>query len=154
MSASRIPKTLLAPLVLSGLLLSPPARATLGCDRASVLNLQARTRAAMRVTHAERYQLHELRLPTTTVVREYVAHDGKVFAVAWQGPWRPDLRVLLGDYYPRYVQAVRAQRGRRGPVTVRLPGLVVELSGHTRAWYGRAYAPDALPVGLRAEEIR
>jgi hypothetical protein len=30
----------------------------------------------------------------------------------------------------------------------------VELDGHMRAYNGRAYVPDLLPAGVRAEEIR
>ena len=136
------------------LLGSASAAATLGGDQASVANVQARTHATMQVTCAGRYTLHELRLGTKTTVREYRANAGKVFAVTWQGPWRPNLRLLLGSYYQQFVQAARAQPRARGPVTIRLPGLVVELGGHQRAFYGRAYLSDAVPAGLRPEELR
>jgi Protein of unknown function (DUF2844) len=33
-------------------------------------------------------------------------------------------------------------------------GLVVEVSGHPRAFTGRSYVPEMLPPGVRAEEIR
>ncbi len=141
-------------LAAASLLLSPSAAATLGGDQSSVQDVQARTHATMHVTCAGRYTLHEMRLSTRTTVREYRGNAGKVFAVTWQGPWRPDLRLLLGAYYQQFVEAARAPRRGRGPAAIRLPGLVVELAGHQRAFYGRAYLPDALPTGLRPEDIR
>jgi hypothetical protein len=138
----------------ASLLLPASAAATLGGDQAAVANVQARTHATMHVTCAGRYTLHEMRLGTQTTVREYRANAGKVFAVTWQGPWRPDLRLLLGGYYQAFVEAARAPRRARGPVAIRLPGLVVELAGHQRAFYGRAYLPDAVPPGLRVEDLR
>jgi hypothetical protein len=43
-------------------------------------------------------------------VREYTAPSGAVFGVAWQGRRPPDLRVLLGPYYPEYASASAQQR--------------------------------------------
>jgi hypothetical protein len=139
---------------LASLLTTHSAGATLGGDHASISTVAARTSATLRVSRAERYSLHELSLPTRSIVREYLANDGTVFGVSWRGPWRPDLRLLLGKYYPEFLDAMRSRRMARGPVTIRLPGLVVELSGHQRAFYGRAYATDAVPAGTRAEDIR
>jgi hypothetical protein len=79
---------------------SAPARLTCWPVRAS-------TRAA---THT----MHELQAPTGTKVREYLGNDGKVFAVSWQGPFRPNLRQLLGAYYDTYMKAARAARPRPG----------------------------------------
>jgi hypothetical protein len=42
----------------------------------------------------------------------------------------------------------------RKPLMIELPGLVVEQSGHARAFAGRAYVPDMLPTGVRTEEIQ
>jgi hypothetical protein len=141
-------------LLLASLFTSGSAAATLGGDESSVARVQEHTHATMRVTRAERYTLHEMRLRTRATVREYRAHGGQVFGVTWEGPWRPDLRLLLGSYYDQFVQAARGKRSARGPVTIRLPGLVVELSGHQRAFYGRAYVPDSVPAGLRPGDIR
>src|SRR5580704_12348400 len=48
---------------------------------------------------------------TGTVVREYASPTGTVFAVAWQGPWLPDMRQLLGSYFEQYAQAAKTQSG-------------------------------------------
>jgi hypothetical protein len=90
-------------------------------------------------------------------VREFVSSAGKVFAVAWQGPIHPDLQQLLGTYYEQYTQAVQAQRATRkgrGPLLIQEPGLVVQVSGHMRAFVGRAYVPQMMPAGVKVEDIR
>jgi len=77
-----------------------------------------------------------------------------VFAVAWQGPSLPDLRQLLGAYFDQYAGATAARRARRAPVLVELPTLVVQSSGHMRAFAGKAYLPQGLPQGVVANEIQ
>jgi len=137
------------------LALSSPTYAALGGDVSSVSKDQARLKATVRVSSGERFSLHELAAATGTKVREYAGTDGRVFGVAWQGPWRPDLRQLLGDYFDEYQQAARKKRtGLNGPLTSASSRLVIEMSGHPRAFYGRAYVPDLLPPGVQAAEVR
>lgn len=73
--------------------------------------------------------------------------------MAWHGPWAPDLKQLLGSHFAEYSQALQASTLGRGPVLIQLPGLVVQLGGHIRDFMGRAYLPDQIPSGVRAEEI-
>jgi len=129
--------------------------AVLGGSEASVQTDQVHMQASLRTTANAGYTVHELRAPTGVVVREY-ASGGTVFGVAWQGPWPPDMRQLLGSYYDQYQQALQQQSGRPGrrPVYVQLPGLVVMKSGHPRAFSGRAFVPDMMPQGVKAEDIR
>ena len=87
-------------------------------------------------------------------MREYVSPDGKVFAVAWHGPTSPDLKQLLGSHFEEFRQALRNRGPGHGPIVLQLPGLVVQLGGHMRDFGGRAYLPDQLPSGVRAEDIR
>ena len=51
--------------------------------------------------------------PSGTTVREYVSSNGTVFAVAWQGPWLPDLRQMLGPYFDDYQRALQSTTGKR-----------------------------------------
>jgi len=62
-------------------------------------------RPARAYVRAELYTMHELEATTGTKVREYLDGEGKVFAVAWQGPFRPNLRELLGSYYETFLKA-------------------------------------------------
>lgn len=133
------------------------AWASLGGDAASVqadqIHLQGRR--SMKAVGAN--TVHEIQGTSGTVVREYVSSEGKVFGIAWQGPWMPDMRQLLGSYFDQYAHANQAQKGtriRRGPVLINEPGLVVQIGGHPRAFAGRAYVPEMLPSGVRAENIQ
>ena len=103
--------------------------------------------------------MQEIQAPTGIIVREYVSPaSGKVFAVAWQGPWPPNMQQILASYFDQFQQAAQAQAGTaravRRPLMVNLPGLVVQSSGHMRSFAGRAYIPAMLPQGVTAEAIR
>jgi len=130
-----------------------PAWAALGGDVASVGTGKAHVLASVRVQAAEAYTLHELQATTGTKVHEYLGNDGKVFAVSWQGPFRPDLQQLLGSCYETYLNAA-GPRVARGPMNIQLPGLVIHMSGHQRAFYGRVYIPERVPQGVSVDEIR
>ena len=82
---------------------------------------------------------------------------GTVFAVAWDGPWIPDLRQVLGDHFDHYQAAMRARqsaRTGRGAVVLNDSGLVVQMSGHPRAFTGRAFVPALMPPGVQPESLR
>jgi len=131
-----------------------PAVAALGGDEPTVQADQAQIRGTLRVSRTARFSVHEIQAPSGTAVREYVSPAGKVFGVAWQGPAMPDLRQVLGEHFDRYVELVRSRRTGRGPVSIEEPGLVVQSSGHMRAFVGKAYVPGLLPQGVAAEEIK
>jgi hypothetical protein len=133
-----------------------PAWASLGGDVASIQADQVHMQGTRRTTTAASYTVHEIQAANGTVVREFVSSDGKVFAVAWHGPWMPDMRQILGTYFDQYAQARQSESnhvGRR-PLKVEQPGLVVENGGHLRAFSGRAYAPDKLPAGVTVGDIQ
>jgi hypothetical protein len=158
---SRESKVLLAAAMLAIFLPAFPAWAALGGGVATVQADQIHMQGSLRRTASTFYTVHEIQSASGIVVREYVASVGEsagtVFAVAWQGPWPPDMHQLLGNYFDQYVQAAKAQsaaRVGRRPLMIDEPGLVVQIGGHPRAFTGRAYVPGMLPAGVRAEEIR
>jgi hypothetical protein len=135
-----------------------PAFAGLGEDVSSVQADQAHVQGSLRTTQTEAYTVHEIQAPTGTVVREYVSPtSGKVFAVAWQGPWPPDMRQILANYFAQFQQAAQAQvnshAGRR-PLVIEQSGFVMRSGGHMRSFAGHAYIPAMLPQGVSAEAIR
>jgi hypothetical protein len=134
-----------------------PAFAALGEPVSSVQADQAHMQGTLRTTQSQAYTIHEIRAATGTIVREYVSSSGRVFAVAWQGPWPPDMRQILGSYFEQYQQAVQAPTNSpagRKPLRIEQPGFVVHAGGHMRSFTGHAYIPDMLPQGVSAEEIR
>jgi hypothetical protein len=137
---------------------SAPAMAALGGNASTVETDRVSMQGAlMRMTRNDAFAVHELRSATGTMVREYVTASGTVFAVVWQGPWTPDLRQLLGDAFERVqrsMQTARQARKARGVVVIDDPDLVVHISGHPRAFYGRAYVPGLVPAGIQAEVVR
>ncbi|HXC41303.1 MAG TPA: DUF2844 domain-containing protein [Burkholderiales bacterium] len=137
---------------------SPVALATLGGDRASVEGDGARMGAgAMRLrgSVAGTYTVHEATLPSGTQVREYLSTAGVVFGVAWSGPFKPDLRQLLGPHFDTMIarQAGHLHAGRPA-LRQQESDLVVESAGHTRNFIGHAYLPGALPPGVSPEDIQ
>jgi Protein of unknown function (DUF2844) len=134
-----------------------PAFAGLGQDVSSVPADQVQMKGTLRSTQTQAYTVHEIRAATGTVVREFVSPSGKVFGVAWQGPWPPNMRQILATYFEQYQRAAQAQvnsRPGRRPLLLEQPGLVVQSGGHMRSFAGRAYVPDMLPSEVSAEAIR
>jgi hypothetical protein len=142
-----------AGLALALLLVPTPAFAALGGDLASIDADVAQMKGTRTITTNDTYVIHEIVLPSGTSVREYVS-AGRVCAVAWRGPWLPDMRILLGSYFDQYQRAARHNRSSHRPFAVDEPGLVVHAGGHMRAFFGEAYLPTLLPESGRVEDLR
>src|SRR5579859_6205862 len=85
------------------------ACATLGEPEITVQSDVAQLRASIKSSEDRvGFRVHEIQLPGGTLLREFVAPDGNVFAVAWNGPTKPDLRQALGKYFDIYASAPRA----------------------------------------------
>jgi hypothetical protein len=136
------------------LAISIPAAAELGGVAATIEADLTHLKATRRVVSAQKYTVHEMLTASGTIVREYVSAQGRVFAIAWQGPFMPDLRQVLGSYYEPYLKAAKSSRSGRGPVLVQQPDLVVHSGGHMRAFSGRAYVPQLLPTDVQIDEIQ
>ena len=134
--------------------LSPAARAALGDDVSAVAADQARLQASLQVWRKDNYTIHELASPSGTKVRQFVGDSGKVFAVSWSGGWRPNLRDIMGGHYDRFIAATRGKRVARGVARIELPGMVVVMGGHQRAFFGHVYLTELVPAGFLPEENR
>ena len=135
---------------LGGMPTPPPAGAVSSSSNAVV-------HAASGVSGTASFTVTQTTYANGTVVREYVSAAGTVFGIAWNGPFTPNLSVLLGTYFPQYDSARVAQRAAapgRGPLNVELPGLVVRSGGHMGAFSGQAYLPQSLPAGVTAADIQ
>ena len=134
------------------------AFAELGGDVKSVERDRVKMKAALTVKPTERYTIHEMTSNTGSTVREFATPDGKIFAVAWQGPFHPDYQQLLGPYFAQLQQATeqsaQQRHARRAPVMIETQGFVFQSFGHFRALAGRAYLAQMVPSGVSLEEIR
>ncbi|MCD5360563.1 DUF2844 domain-containing protein [Chromobacterium aquaticum] len=110
------------------------------------LALRAVPQAAYSVAHSQD--------PAGRRIREFAGADGIVFAVAWQGASLPDMRQLLGDYFPAYVSSQQSNRAGLNRLDGHRPGLVVISAGRARAFHGLAYVPALLPAGLDIEQLK
>lgn len=157
---TRLRAIALAGIFLSSLLLPIGASAALGGDVASVVADQQQMKATRAVQANANYSVHVITTPYGTTVREYVSPDGKVFGLAWRGPFLPNLQQLLGNYYEQFVQGVQeakaahSRRTRNVPLTVDAPELVLRSGGRIRAYVGHAYAPGLVPPGVATQDIR
>jgi hypothetical protein len=141
----------------------PSASASLGGTPNSVETDRARMNASHQIMQHDSYAVHEIKAPQGTVINEYVSTDGRVFAVSWHGQFPPSMQQILGTYFDQYVAALKAQAqlsqsqprvyGHR-PLNLQLPGLVVQTSNRTGAYFGRAYIPDMLPQATIVGQIQ
>ena len=131
-----------------------PGWAALGGSVDTVATDQVKFQAKRAITQMRTYNIHLINSNDGTVIKEYVTPAGKVFGVSWSGPTIPDLTQLLGTYSAEFQTTVRAQPRRRRAGVVHNPDLVVESTGHMRAFYGRAYVNSMLPSGVTAEMVQ
>ena len=131
-----------------------PVMASLGGDVSSVESDRTQMKAAAVTSRqAALYTVHEMQTSSGTTVREFATLGGTVFAVAWNGPFLPDLRQALGTYFEAYHSATRAKRYGHAHDVVEQPGLVVHSSGHQRSFFGIAYVPQLIPAGVSIDEL-
>jgi hypothetical protein len=87
-------------------------------------------------------------------ISEYVNFQGMIVAIAWQGPSVPDMRQVLGPYFQTYVSEPPDVKTSHRHVELHTPDLVVQSSGHLRAFQGKAYLPKLLTSGIAVYQIR
>jgi Protein of unknown function (DUF2844) len=129
------------------------ALAALGGGAASVEADRARLNGALRVAPQANYIVHEITTGSGLQVHEYLSAGGKVFAVSWRGPGIPDLKQMLGSYYGEYAQAASAPHYNHHHLSIETPDVIVQSSGHTRAFFGRAWVPALLPQNFSVDQI-
>jgi len=101
------------------------------------------------------YTIRTTVLKTGTEVREYVSEQGTVFAVTWHGPFKPNLRKLLGQQHfnTMVTHATAKTKPGRGRLEVKSSGVVIRARGHMRAHQGQASLPAQFPAGFTEDSI-
>jgi hypothetical protein len=133
-----------------------PAEATLGQAHDSVDTDRVRLGARHSAQTAPTHTVDTLILANGGVVREFSRGDGTVFALAWHGPGRPDLRQLLGARFDAFQSSATAPGGRRvrRPLSVNRSDLIVHSAGHPGAFWGFAFIPALTPAGFSMDEFK
>lgn len=148
-------KSLLLSATVAFAALSPgTASATLGEPESSVQTDGQQLQGSIKESDHGSYRVHEIQLPSGTLVREYAGLDGIVFAVTWNGPFMPNLRQTLGRYFDAYLTAAKAKHADHHHLQIQQSDLVVQASGHMRAFAGRAYLPPAVPGGVSVGDLQ
>ncbi len=132
------------------------AHASLGDEAASIISDAAQLNGVVQPEAGSALNPVVISVDNGISVHEYVDASGRVFAVAWSGPAVPDLRILLGTYYPAYTSGLASlvNPGRQRAVQVIAANLVVRTAGHLRAYSGLAYLKDRLPSSTTLESLR
>jgi len=151
----------LAPILAGALLgalalgLAAPAQAALGRAYSSVESDRETMGATLKSISGSGFTQHTLTLANRSLVTEYTRPDGTVFAVAWTGPGRPDLRTLLGDHFD-VLQADNPRVGKRTrrPLSVNRSDFKVVTGGHSGAFWGVAVLPALEPASFSASARR
>lgn len=87
-------------------------------------------------------------------IREYVLPTNVVFAVTWQGPVRPDMRELLGSYFPNFTNPGEGRAHGIGPMVQHNSAFHIESAGHTGYFFGKAFLPRLVPANVRMENLQ
>lgn len=130
------------------------ALAALGGDVSSVQADRTQMRAKVAASSSMgSYTVHTMQTDAGTTVREYANTAGTVFAVTWQGPVKPDLNQLLGQYFSDFQQQAAAGRIGRRRMKVDKPNVVILSEGRMRLLAGKAYLPQAIPAGVNVDDL-
>jgi hypothetical protein len=138
-----------------GLLLAAGA-AWAGLDDAPTRGDGAAVQATQAVTAAGvAYTVLHRTLRSGVVVDEFVDAAGRVFALSWTGPFKPNLRHLLGRHFePFRAGGAKRRGGPHSRLAVDTGEAVVVSEGHMGAFEGRAWLPGRLPAGFDTQEMR
>lgn len=142
-----------------GLLALPlAAHAELGGATSTVTADQVKMKAALASTARSGYTTHTITNSDGLIVHEYASSSGTVFAVAWNGPYKPNLQQLLGSYFSTYTTAAEEARQTRGRSLSQFhssqSSLVIHEGGRMRAFLGFAYVPALVPSGINVNQLQ
>ena len=132
------------------------AWAGLGEGQSSIDTDRVRMSARHSVARVQQYAVHDLTTADGSRVQQYVAGNGRVFAVRWNTLYKPDLTTLLGPSYPGYASAARLAAQRAGIQRQFRHAdldLVLQSSAHLHVFSGFAFRRSMLPRGLDPHQI-
>lgn len=99
------------------------------------------------------YTMRESEDADGVTIHEYALPTNVVFAVTWQGPVRPDMRALLGSYFPNFTNAGASQTRGAGPMVEHSGDFHIESAGRAGHFFGRAVLPRLVPANVRVDQL-
>jgi hypothetical protein len=149
--------------MLAATLLPLSSHAGLGAASATMLRATPQSAATTATPQAAQaanaaiaapYTVHQSLDANGVTTREYVLPDNVVFAVTWEGPIRPDMTALLGNYFPNYVSAGQSRTLGSGPLSGGDDTFRIESGGRLGHFYGIAWLPRLIPAGVRPGDLQ
>jgi hypothetical protein len=138
--------------------LATMAHAELGGSIATVRADGVRMKARVASSGMAGYTRHALTRDNGGLVHELTNAQGKVFAVTWSGPGKPDLRTLLGPYFSTLqasgVSGAWRSHALRRPAQVAQSDLQIQTGGHMGWFHGIAYIPSFAPAGFSTASLQ
>jgi len=132
---------------------STPARASLSGPPTSIEEDRAALHATLREEVQSAYTIEHVALPNGVEVREFLSR-GRVFGVAWSGPFKPDLQQILGSHFTTFVfEASRTSLAGHSQLHAERSDVVIDASGHSRFFAGRAFVPALVPKGIDVRTV-
>ncbi|MFM0592833.1 MULTISPECIES: DUF2844 domain-containing protein [Paraburkholderia] len=102
---------------------------------------------------AASYTMRESEDADGVTIHEYALPTNVVFAVSWQGPVRPDMRALLGSYFPNFANGGASQTRGAGPMVEHSGDFHLESAGRAGHFFGKAYLPRLVPANVRVDQL-
>lgn len=136
------------------LLVAPAAWAALDSAPDTDIATEAQRTPAVTAAGVAYARVHRT-LRSGVGVDEFVDAGGRVFALAWSGPFKPDLKRLLGRHFePFRARGAERRGGPHSHLAVETGEAVVVSEGHMGAFEGRAWLPSRLPAGFDTQEMK
>jgi hypothetical protein len=117
-------------------------------------NPQPASSIAQAAQSATPYSMHQSVDANGVTIREYVLPNNVVFAVTWDGPIRPNMTALLGNYFPNYVNVAQSRARGTGPLVDGDDAFRIESTGRLGRFSGMAWLPREFPAGVRPGDLQ
>ena len=132
-----------------------PCFAELGTDKTEPIKAELKFKHVQIRNIEGAYSVQEITLESGTMVKEYINASGKVFGISWIGPFKPDLRLFLGD--PALTRLHLEKTGKvldHHHANVNSSDLVIISKGMGRSFAGKAFAPQLAPANVGIDQIQ
>jgi hypothetical protein len=141
-------------LTLEMLSLSSTSWADLGAGKTEPVSSGLRIQNQQLRAENSQYSVQELTLESGTLVKEYINSSGMVCGISWQGPFKPDLRLFLGEKaFHRMYPSTSQKPLDHHHSSINTSDLVIISRSEGRSFSGKAFLPLLTPENIRFDQI-